>query len=241
MEGWIKIHRKIKDWEWYTDSNMVHLFLHLLLEANSKDGKWKGIDVKRGQLITGRKSLSEDTGISVQSIRTCLERFRVTKELTIRSTNKYSIITICNYEDYQLTEEDRQPADQPADQPATNHKQEYSIESIDNFTTYYNRLLSFFPSKFRPKNKSQQNAWIETLDKLVRIDGLTTDEIEEMVKWARSDEFWSKNFMTPIKLRKKNSEQIPYWTVFQAKMETSSEGSSTVDRYRKIANQEERR
>ena len=101
-DGWIKIHRKFREWEWYRDSKMVHLFIHLITTANHKPGKWKGIEVNRGQLITGRKKLSEETGISERSIRTCFDRLTKTGETTSRTTNKYTLITICNYENYQL-------------------------------------------------------------------------------------------------------------------------------------------
>lgn len=101
MEGWIKLYRKFKDWEWYNISEMVQLFIHLLLNANREPGEWRGIIIERGQLITGRKILSENTGIPEQTVRTCLNRLKSTNEITIKVTNKYSIITICNYEDYQ--------------------------------------------------------------------------------------------------------------------------------------------
>lgn len=101
MEGWIKLHRKLTTWEWYTDSKMVHLFLHLLLTANHKDGKFQGIDIKKGQVITGRHKLSASTGLSEQNIRTCLSKLEVTNEITIQTTNKNSLITIINYDFYQ--------------------------------------------------------------------------------------------------------------------------------------------
>jgi hypothetical protein len=127
MAGWIKVFRSLLDWEWYKKPNMVHLFIHLLLSANHESKKWQGIEIKRGQLVTGRKSLSKATGISERSIRTCLEMLKTTSELTIKTTNKYSIITICKYEDYQ---ELKSISDQQSDQqkankrPATDHKQE---------------------------------------------------------------------------------------------------------------------
>jgi hypothetical protein len=99
-QGWIRLYRKILDWEWYDISEMVHLFLHLLISANSMPGEWRGVKVNRGQLITGLHSLNRDTGISIQRLRTCLKRLRITGEITINSTNKYSIITICNYDEY---------------------------------------------------------------------------------------------------------------------------------------------
>ncbi len=74
MSGWIVLHRSFLEWEWYSDSNMVKLFLHLLLKANHSEAKWKGNTVKRGQLITGINSLSSETGLSKQNIRTCLKK-----------------------------------------------------------------------------------------------------------------------------------------------------------------------
>lgn len=54
MSGWIKLHRKITEWEWYSDANTFRVFMHLLLTANYEDKRWRNIDVKRGQIITGR-------------------------------------------------------------------------------------------------------------------------------------------------------------------------------------------
>ena len=101
MEGWIKIHYKFLNWEWANDPKMVALFIHLLLKANYQGRNWKGQDIKRGQLIIGLHSLSASTGISLQSLRTCLKRLKSTNEITIKSTNKYSLITIRNYDIYQ--------------------------------------------------------------------------------------------------------------------------------------------
>ena len=101
MDGWIKLHRKFLEWEWYDNSAMVKLFITLLLNANSMDGNWHGIPVKRGQLITGLFALSTQTKMSIQELRTCLSKLERTKEIIKKSTNKYTIITICKYEDYQ--------------------------------------------------------------------------------------------------------------------------------------------
>ena len=124
MEGWIKLHRKLVDWEWYHDSKMVHLLFHLIAKANHKDGKWRGIDIKRGQLITGRDVLKSETGISTQSIRTCLERLKSTSEITIKTTSKYSLITILKYDSYQVNENTNQQTNQQLtnNQPTTNQQ-----------------------------------------------------------------------------------------------------------------------
>ena len=101
MDGWIKIYRAITEWEWYQDSQMVHLLIHLIFKANIMDKKWKGITIKRGQLVTSVASLSSSTGISIRSIRTCLDRMEETGEIDKETTNKFTIITICKYDSYQ--------------------------------------------------------------------------------------------------------------------------------------------
>lgn len=101
MEGWIKLHRKIAKWEWYENSYMVHLFIHCILKASHSDRNWQGVELKRGQFVSGINKLKKETGISVQSLRTCLDRLKLTHELTIKPTSKYSIITVCKYDSYQ--------------------------------------------------------------------------------------------------------------------------------------------
>ena len=68
MQGWIKLHRKLIKWEWYHDSKMVHLFIHLILMANHQPASFRGVKIKQGQLVTGRKALSLQTNLSQQSI-----------------------------------------------------------------------------------------------------------------------------------------------------------------------------
>jgi len=101
MEGWISLHRKFLSWEWFDDSGMVKLFIFLMLTANHKDGYWKGISIKRGQLITGLNKLNSATGIPIQSLKTFLKRLEKTGEIRKQSTNKFTIITLCKYDDYQ--------------------------------------------------------------------------------------------------------------------------------------------
>jgi hypothetical protein len=96
--GWIKLHRKITKWEWYGDPFTSRIFFHLLVCANHADGKWRGTVVKRGQIITGYKSLSKTLGISVRSVRTSFKRLISTGEVTIETTNKFSVVTLVNYE-----------------------------------------------------------------------------------------------------------------------------------------------
>jgi len=101
MDGGIKLHRKLVEWEWYTDANVMRIFLHILLKANWKDRKWQGIDVKRGSLISSYDAIAEELKISKQSVRTAIKKLISTGELTHKTTNRYSIFTVSKYSEYQ--------------------------------------------------------------------------------------------------------------------------------------------
>lgn len=101
MPGYIKINRKILDWEWYKNLNTCRLFFHILLKANWKDGKFEGKDVLRGSFITSIKRLSLETGLTENEVRTALSHLVKTGEITKQTTKKYTIITVNNYELYQ--------------------------------------------------------------------------------------------------------------------------------------------
>ncbi len=217
MKGWIKTYRKLLEWEWHTDPNMVSLWLHLLLMANRKDGRWRGLEVKRGQLITGRKALSEATGISEQSIRTCLERLKATNEITIKTTNKFSIITICEFDSYQDAEyQNDQQINQQTNQqltnnqPTTNHKQEDREGDKDNLSdnklSILREVAKFFNEQVElnnsimPKVKSVSGKRAGNINARLREHGL--DAVKEMITIAVKSDFlngknkrgWSANF-----------------------------------------------
>lgn len=99
--GWITLHRKILDWEWYDDTNVVRLFIHCLLKSNHKTKSWRGNTIERGQFITSQQHLSDELGLSVRQIRTALDKLKSTGEVTVKITNKFSIISIPNYDQYQ--------------------------------------------------------------------------------------------------------------------------------------------
>ena len=98
----IKLNRKIKNWEWYTDVNTAHFFVYCILTANWKDDNFHGMEVKRGQFIRTLENISRETGLSIQNIRTAVKHLISTQELTQNQHGKYRIFTVVKYEQYQL-------------------------------------------------------------------------------------------------------------------------------------------
>lgn len=121
MQGYIKLHRSLLDWEWYNDSVVKDVFLHLLLSANHKDNKYKGIEIKKGQLLTGRLKLASDLNFTEMQIRTALKKLKSTNEITIKTTSKYSIISIKNWDKYQ--QDNQQDNQQTTNKQPTNNQQ----------------------------------------------------------------------------------------------------------------------
>ena len=101
LEGFVIEYRKIMQWEWYTDVNTAHLFRHCILRANYQDTMWRGIEIKRGSFITSLQTLSTETGLSVMQVRTALAKLEKTEEITSKTTSKYRIISVKNYDLYQ--------------------------------------------------------------------------------------------------------------------------------------------
>lgn len=103
MLGYIKIYRQMKNWGWYTDVPVKVLFLHLLLSANREAREWNGIKLEKGQLITSLEHLARDSGLTVQQVRTALKKLKSTQEATYKSTSRNTIITINNWDKFQLS------------------------------------------------------------------------------------------------------------------------------------------
>lgn len=78
-EGFINLHRKILDWEWYDDNNVKIVFIHLLLTTNWTKAKWHGIEILPGQKITSIGNLANETNLSTQQVRTVLNKLEKTR------------------------------------------------------------------------------------------------------------------------------------------------------------------
>ena len=107
-EEFLKLFRKLVYWEWYKDVNTFKLFMHCLIMANWKDGRWKGIEYKRGQFITSIANLAKDTGLTIQQTKTALKHLQLTNEVTSNTTNKYTVITVVSFDKYQGEQQTKQ-------------------------------------------------------------------------------------------------------------------------------------
>jgi hypothetical protein len=73
----------------------------MILKANHKDNKWRGILIKRGQTLTSLNTLESETGLSKSQIRTAVKKLISTREIAQQSHSQHTVFTVVNYESYQ--------------------------------------------------------------------------------------------------------------------------------------------
>jgi predicted transcriptional regulator len=203
MSGWVKIHRQILEWEWYDDINTCRLFFHLLIKANHKERNYKGKVVSVGETLTGLDKLSYETNLSVQQIRTSLNKLKSTNEITINSTSQGTVIKVVNYEKYQVA------TNEPTDEQQTNNKrvttnkndknennEKKIVVNVELFLEWFNEMkLKYKGDKGRFKTLQKED--VNNLTKLKTIN-YTNEEFEHAFqcmcnsKWVNDN-----NMITP--------------------------------------------
>lgn len=188
MDGWIKLHRKMLEWEWYNDNNTKIVFLHLLLTANHKEKNWQGTTIKRGQKLTSIQHLAEDTNLSTQQVRTALDKLKSTNEITTKSTNKNTLITIEKYSDYQDKEEENNKQDNKQDdnqittnKNEKNNKNNISSSKDEELRKHFELIWKEYPNK---KGKSKAEGYYFGWLKGRKINSITRKITDEQMYYA---------------------------------------------------------
>lgn len=99
--SWIKLPRNFTRWQWYQNVDVSHLYLFLLLNANIEDEDKEGIKIRRGELFASLSYISIATGLSIQTIRTCLTKLSSTKEIEFRELGKGRVIIVVDFNRFQ--------------------------------------------------------------------------------------------------------------------------------------------
>lgn len=88
------------DWEWYENTNVFRLFYHCLLHTNLEDKRYCGREIKAGQFVSSITRISAETGLTESQVRTALKKLKDTGYISTKSTNKYTIYTVNEYQKY---------------------------------------------------------------------------------------------------------------------------------------------
>lgn len=88
------------DFEWYENTNVFRLFYHCLLHTNLEDKRYCGKEIKAGQFVSSITRISAETGLTESQVRTALKKLKDTGYISTKSTNKYTIYTVNEYQKY---------------------------------------------------------------------------------------------------------------------------------------------
>lgn len=145
MDGWIKLHRKIMDNPLYLSEPFTRMqaWIDLLLLANHKEGffyvRGNKVVVGRGQVGTSSRTLASRWQWSRGKVERFLKDLENDNQIEPQKNNVITLISICNYDDYQNTEPQTEPQTsrrQTTDEPQTdrnkNDKKEKNVNNDNN-------------------------------------------------------------------------------------------------------------
>jgi hypothetical protein len=106
MAGWLKLHRKILDSQVFSDPDLLRLWIMLLCRANFKPSFFRGREIGVGQVAFSQRLFCDSLGVSKGKLHRDLNRLKVAGMITIEAGRDFSVASVCNWETYQLTEDD---------------------------------------------------------------------------------------------------------------------------------------
>ncbi len=151
-EGFIKLNRNITNWGWYKNPNTFRVFVHLLIKSNFTETQFETHTIKRGQLITTTKKLSEELNLSAQEIKTALRHLKSTNEISTKGFSRYSIITIKKYNEYQKDTKNQLSANQQSTIKQQQYNKDYKDDKDYNAKNYKKTYRGFHTQ--RPRSYS---------------------------------------------------------------------------------------
>lgn len=177
MSSWIKLHRSLKNWEWYDDHNATRLLLHLLISVNYKDKEWKGQTIKAGTYVTSWENLAKEIGLSVKQTRVAMDKLERSKEVARHATNKWQAVSLIKWDKLQC-EEVEKGKQQVKQRATTKESKEIKKETIPSFDEFLAYAISLKPNINTDDVRLKYNSWIEN-DWSVNRNG----KLQPILRW----------------------------------------------------------
>lgn len=235
MEGYIKVYRKMIHSPIWHDPDLFRLWMYCLIKASHKDRKVlvdkQEIELKSGQFVTGRFSLHQEFNQGIPprkqtkdtTLWNWLKKLESMGNIDIKSSNKYSVISIVNWCEYQetlttdsqqndigLTTDSQQIDTNKNVKNVKNEKKKNSRKYIYDDTHY--QLSLFFLKQIRNNNPEHREpnleAWSSDIRLMMEQDNRTEEQIRYLMKWVQEDDFEKVNVLSPNKLRKRFDQLV---------------------------------
>lgn len=244
MAGWISLHRKMIDNPIYSNAFMLKLWIHCLLKAtHTEHNQLVGnqmVKLEPGQFVTGRNVLFEEFNkgakkeeiISDRTLWRWIKNFEEWEMLSIKSTTKYSVVTVINWNEHQQHDQ-RVSNSRPTDVQQMSNERPTDVQHVSTNNNVNNvnndnkdnnikpsrqkrvfdkdsdemKLVEFFIQEIR-KNSSDfkdpnLQTWCDEFRKIIDLDKRDKGEVSKLIRWVQADDFEKANVLSPSKLRKR--------------------------------------
>lgn len=210
-KGFIVLDRGLIEWRYNQNPQALALWVRILLKANWSDGYFLGQKIERGQLATSIQNLAYESGMHPNTVRHWLKKFEEDQQITLKSTNRYTLISVINYAKYQdcFTDDVKRNVKPDVKQDV---KQDVKRD-VDNRTIITRRTIRSSREHFTKPTLEQVQAYVKdqgfTVDAQHFIDyyeanGWTINGKAKMKDWQATVRNWQR--------REKPQKVMPTYT-----------------------------
>ncbi len=134
--GWVLLYRSLKHQSWYRNPAARSVAIHALLTANYMpvDDERYG-RLERGQFADSVRALAEFLGLSRQCMRTAIRILEEDGFIETKSTDRYVIFTVRNWDKYQMVADDDIMLNNPIGNPKSNTDDNPTVNPISDKVT----------------------------------------------------------------------------------------------------------
>jgi hypothetical protein len=217
--GWIKLYRCIQNNPLWQESpfDRARAWVDLIVIANHKDGyirvRGNKVPVMRGQVGYSILSLAERWGWSRGKISRFLNELEGGQQIRQQKKRISTLITIINYEKYQGIDTTDGTTDSTTDGQQTDTNKNVKNEKKKSSSPESLRLSGLLADMIlrnnsgntqlnNGKRESTVRKWAADIDKLMKIEGQSAEQIERVIRWCQKDIFWKSNILSGATLRK---------------------------------------
>ena len=169
MEGWVKLHRKLLSSSIWENEKLLRVFMWCLLKASHKKHEqivgMATVELSPGQFVTGRKKAAIELGMKESTVESHLKALEKLNIISMKTNNKFRVITIENWELYQSDEENDDNKITTNGQQNNTNKNGKNGKNNNIYAQQVEQLWSLYPNK---KGKAKA---IAKLPKLIQEYG----------------------------------------------------------------------
>jgi len=252
MQGYIKLFRKTLGSSIFQDPFYFKLWMYCLMKASHKEHEQivgnQMVTLQPGQFVIGRQALTEEMnrGMKPKQKQSELTWWRYLNNLekwemlNIKKTNKYSVITVSNWCNYQENEQEMNNKRTSDEQQLNTNKnvkngknekkerQKFKYESSDmELAEKLLRLIEDNGEKLSPNYNLEK--WANEFRLMRERDERTHEQIDYLIEWSQNHHFWKKNILSGDKIRKHYDQMVRQVKEEKGQDKPSSEPQKTPE------------